>query len=135
MPNLRNRLLRISVGLPALTCLILSVVALGPAIRARYPEADMGKDTLPTCAWVTTTTEARSELNREKASTHPGLKSIAPQERQAPEKLGSKVGIGQSGKSVVMARRASRSSVIFDLDIGGDLDIITNDFNSEPRKC
>jgi hypothetical protein len=28
--------------------------------------------------------------------------------------------------------KASRSSVIFDLDNDGDLDIVTNDFNSEP---
>jgi enediyne biosynthesis protein E4 len=56
-----------------------------------------------------------------------------PQERQAQEKLGSKVCVGQSGKSTVMAPRSSRSSVIFDLDDDGDLDIVTNDFNSEPQ--
>lgn len=56
-----------------------------------------------------------------------------PQERQAQEKLDSKVCVGQSGKSVVMAPRSSRSSVIFDLDNDGDLDIVTNDFNSEPQ--
>jgi enediyne biosynthesis protein E4 len=56
-----------------------------------------------------------------------------PQERQAQEKLGSKVCVGQSGKSIVMAPRSSRSSVIFDLDNDGDLDIVTNDFNSEPQ--
>jgi len=32
-----------------------------------------------------------------------------------------------------MAPRSSRSSVIFDLDNDGDLDIVTNDFNSEPQ--
>ena len=32
-----------------------------------------------------------------------------------------------------MAPLGSRSSVIFDLDQDGDLDIITNDFNSEPQ--
>ena len=56
-----------------------------------------------------------------------------PQERQAQEKLDSKVCVGQSGKSIVMAPRSSRSSVLFDLDNDGDLDIVTNDFNSEPQ--
>ena len=56
-----------------------------------------------------------------------------PQERAAQEKLDSKVCVGQSGKSIVMAPRSSRSSVIFDLDNDGDLDIVTNDFNSEPQ--
>jgi hypothetical protein len=56
-----------------------------------------------------------------------------PQERLAQEKLASKVCVGQSGKSVVMSPRSSRSSVIFDLDNDGDLDIVTNDFNSEPQ--
>jgi enediyne biosynthesis protein E4 len=56
-----------------------------------------------------------------------------PQERQTQEKLGSKVCVGQSGQSIVMAPRSSRSSVIFDLDNDGDLDIVTNDFNSEPQ--
>jgi hypothetical protein len=32
-----------------------------------------------------------------------------------------------------MVPRASRSSVVFDLDNDGDLDIVTNDFNSEPQ--
>ena len=54
-----------------------------------------------------------------------------PQERAAQEKLDSKVCVGQNGKSIVMAPRSSRSSVIFDLDNDGDLDIVTNDFNSE----
>ena len=40
---------------------------------------------------------------------------------------------GQSGKIIAMAPRSSRSSVIFDLDNDGDLDIVTNDFNSEPQ--
>ncbi len=56
-----------------------------------------------------------------------------PNERRAQEKLQSKVCVGQSGKSIVMAPRSSRSSVIFDLDNDGDLDIVTNDFNSEPQ--
>lgn len=56
-----------------------------------------------------------------------------PQERQAQEKLDSKVCVGQTGKSIIMAPRSSRSSVIFDLDNDGALDIVTNDFNSEPQ--
>lgn len=56
-----------------------------------------------------------------------------PQERRAQEKLDSKVCVGQTGKSIIMAPRSSRSSVIFDLDNDGDLDIVTNDFNSEPQ--
>jgi len=40
---------------------------------------------------------------------------------------------GRSGKITVMAPLGSRSSVIFDLDQDGDLDLVTNDFNSEPQ--
>jgi hypothetical protein len=40
---------------------------------------------------------------------------------------------GRSDKLRVMATLGSRSSVIFDLDQDGDLDLITNDFNSEPQ--
>ncbi|HWW84966.1 MAG TPA: CRTAC1 family protein [Vicinamibacterales bacterium] len=49
------------------------------------------------------------------------------------EGLGSDLCRGQSGKITVMASLGSRSSVIFDLDDDGDLDIVTNDFNSEPQ--
>jgi enediyne biosynthesis protein E4 len=56
-----------------------------------------------------------------------------PKERQIQQQLDSKVCEGQSGKSIVMAPRSSRSSAIFDLDNDGDLDIVTNDFNSEPQ--
>ena len=34
---------------------------------------------------------------------------------------------------MVKVPKASRSAVIFDLDNDGDLDIVTNDFNSEPQ--
>jgi enediyne biosynthesis protein E4 len=47
--------------------------------------------------------------------------------------LNQKVCAGRKGKITVMAPRSSRSSVIFDLDNDGDLDIVTNDFNSEPQ--
>jgi len=41
-------------------------------------------------------------------------------------------GTGLTGRVAVWAALATRSSVIFDLDRDGDLDIVTNDFNSEP---
>jgi hypothetical protein len=47
--------------------------------------------------------------------------------------LGQKVCHDQTGKITVMAALSSRSSVMFDLDNDGDLDIVTNDFNSEPQ--
>ncbi len=40
---------------------------------------------------------------------------------------------GQGGKVTAMAPKSSRSSVMFDLDNDGDLDIVTNDYNSEPQ--
>ncbi len=46
--------------------------------------------------------------------------------------LGKIVCVGQTQKVMVSVPKASRSSVIFDLDNDGDLDIVTNDFNSEP---
>jgi enediyne biosynthesis protein E4 len=39
---------------------------------------------------------------------------------------------GNSGTVNILGTRSSRSSVMFDLDDDGDLDIVTNDFNSEP---
>jgi hypothetical protein len=47
--------------------------------------------------------------------------------------LGKAVCAGRSDKFTVTVPKASRSSVIFDLDNDGDLDIVTNDFNSEPQ--
>ncbi len=40
---------------------------------------------------------------------------------------------GRTDKFIVTVPKSSRSSVIFDLDNDGDLDIVTNDFNSEPQ--
>ncbi|HXM40643.1 MAG TPA: CRTAC1 family protein [Bryobacteraceae bacterium] len=40
---------------------------------------------------------------------------------------------GQTGKITVMAPLGSRSAAVFDLDNDGDLDIVTNDFNSAPQ--
>jgi hypothetical protein len=51
----------------------------------------------------------------------------------APPGSSSKDCNGRSGKITVMAPLGSRSSVIFDLDQDGDLDLVTNDFNSEPQ--
>jgi hypothetical protein len=39
---------------------------------------------------------------------------------------------GVEGCAVLLGALGSRSSVVFDLDADGDLDIVTNDFNSEP---
>ncbi|HMF99392.1 MAG TPA: CRTAC1 family protein [Vicinamibacterales bacterium] len=47
--------------------------------------------------------------------------------------LGAGLCRGQSGKITVMAPLGSRSSAVFDLDGDGDLDIVTNDFNSAPQ--
>jgi len=40
---------------------------------------------------------------------------------------------GRTGKITLWAPLGSRSSVFFDLDNDGDLDLVTNDFNSEPQ--
>lgn len=40
---------------------------------------------------------------------------------------------GQHGKIAVMAPLGTRSAAIFDLDNDGDLDIVTNEFNSAPQ--
>jgi hypothetical protein len=49
------------------------------------------------------------------------------------EGIGTDLCRGQSGKISVMAPLGSRSAAIFDLDGDGDLDIVTNDFNSAPQ--
>ncbi|MFZ0635105.1 MAG: CRTAC1 family protein [Candidatus Acidiferrales bacterium] len=49
------------------------------------------------------------------------------------EPLNQLVCQGQSGEIQVMGTLSSRSSVIFDLDNDGDLDIVTNDFYSRPQ--
>lgn len=50
-----------------------------------------------------------------------------------PGSLSEKICGGEKAKITVMAPKSSRSSVIFDLDNDGALDIVTNDFNSEPQ--
>jgi hypothetical protein len=49
------------------------------------------------------------------------------------EGQGKKPCEGQTGVITVMASRSSRSSVLFDLDNDGDLDLVTNEFNAEPQ--
>jgi len=46
--------------------------------------------------------------------------------------VGKEACVGQSDKPQLWGTLSSRSSVIFDLDNDGDLDIVTNDFNKEP---
>ncbi len=45
---------------------------------------------------------------------------------------GHKFCVDRTGKVVVWAAKGSRSSVMFDVDGDGDLDIVTNEFNTEP---
>ena len=49
------------------------------------------------------------------------------------EDLGHQICAGREGDVTVMASAGSRSSIIFDLDDDGDLDIVTSEFNSVPR--
>jgi enediyne biosynthesis protein E4 len=53
--------------------------------------------------------------------------------QKALNDINPKVCGNRTGKITVMAPRSSRSSVMFDLDNDGDLDIVTNDFNSPPQ--
>ncbi|HEV8608478.1 MAG TPA: CRTAC1 family protein [Thermoanaerobaculia bacterium] len=51
----------------------------------------------------------------------------------ATEGAGRKACIGEKGPITVAGTLSSRSSVIFDLDRDGDLDIVTNEFNAAPQ--
>ena len=53
--------------------------------------------------------------------------------QKALNDINQKVCGGRTGEITVMSPRSSRSSVMFDLDNDGDLDIVTNDFNSAPQ--
>lgn len=46
---------------------------------------------------------------------------------------GHQLARGHKGRAVIWAALGSRSSVLFDLDQDGDLDIVTSDFNSPPQ--
>ena len=65
--------------------------------------------------------------------THPGLIWIARKSRPTRRDYFQEPCKGQTGMITVMSPLASRSAVIFDLDNDGDLDIVTNDFNSAPQ--
>jgi endonuclease-8 len=51
----------------------------------------------------------------------------------ATEGEGRKACVGQTGPVTVLGTLSSRSSVMFDLDGDGDLDIVTNEFNAAPQ--
>lgn len=51
----------------------------------------------------------------------------------ATEGAGRKACVGEKGPITVAGTLSSRSSVIFDLDGDGDLDIVTNEFNTAPQ--
>ncbi len=51
----------------------------------------------------------------------------------AGERRGTKICEGQPGNVTMLGTLGSRSSVMFDLDNNGDLDIVTNEFNSAPQ--
>ena len=50
-----------------------------------------------------------------------------------PRNLMRPICANQSGQVTVMAPAGSRAGVLFDLDNDGDLDLVTNDFNSAPQ--
>jgi hypothetical protein len=51
----------------------------------------------------------------------------------APSLAGQRGCRGQTGRITVMATLGTRSALMLDLDGDGDLDIVTNEFNSEPQ--
>jgi hypothetical protein len=45
---------------------------------------------------------------------------------------GHSAGAGLDGRVAIWGARGSRASAVFDVDVDGDLDILTNEFNAEP---
>src|SRR5713101_6049208 len=70
---------------------------------------------------------------RRDGRTHTPWFDLDCADREGLGALGQKLCEGRTGKVTVVAPLASRSSVVFDLDNDGALDIATNDFNSEPQ--
>jgi hypothetical protein len=70
---------------------------------------------------------------RREGRTHTPWFDMDCGEKESLGPLAQRVCQGQSGRITLLAPLASRSAVIFDLDNDGDLDIVTNDFNSEPQ--
>ena len=69
---------------------------------------------------------------RRDGRTHTPWFQINCSEKQLDD-LNQQVCRGREGEITVMAPLSSRSSVMFDLDNDGDLDLVTNDFNSQPQ--
>ena len=67
---------------------------------------------------------------RREGGTHTRWFDVDCARPEMAERQGCK---GQTGTVTVMANRGTRSSVILDVDGDGDLDIVTNEFNSQPQ--
>ncbi|HEV2348791.1 MAG TPA: CRTAC1 family protein [Terriglobia bacterium] len=70
---------------------------------------------------------------RRDGRTHTWWFDIDCAQKASMGNLGKDVCKNQNGEVSVMGTLSSRSSVLFDLDNDGDLDLVTNDFNSEPQ--
>jgi len=70
---------------------------------------------------------------RRDGRTHTAWFEIDCSQQKRMGGLAKKVCEGKSGRITVLATLSSRSAVMFDLDNDGDLDIVTNEFNSEPQ--
>jgi len=70
---------------------------------------------------------------RRDGRTHTPWFEIDCSQQQGMGGLAMKVCQGKSGRITLLGTLSSRSAVMFDLDNDGDLDIVTNEFNSEPQ--